>query len=197
MSEALELTITEPGLVHLVLEKTTAFLTAYAIAFRTAGADGLVMAEPAAGLLSPRGVAEFSSACIRSIVRASEDGHFAFVLHNCAARLPHLAAVTDAGPSVFHFGAPMDMAGALSRVGPGIVLCGNLDPVRTFVQATPEEVGTQVRRLLDAVEGHRNFVLSSGCDVPPDTPLANLDAFFDAHRRHGERAGAARAARRW
>ncbi len=180
VSEALELTITEPGIVHTVLEKATAFLDAYARAFRAAGADGLIMAEPTAGLLSPRGMAEFSSAYIRLIAVALQDGHFALVVHNCAARLSHLGALAEAGASVVHLGAPMDVAGALSRVDPGLVVCGNLDPVRTFVQATPGEVDTQVRQLLDASEGHRNFLLSSGCDIPPEAPLANLDAFYES-----------------
>jgi uroporphyrinogen decarboxylase len=182
VSEALELTLAEPLLIHAVLEKAAAFLAAYADAFRTAGADGLIMAEPCAGLLSPRGATEFSSAYIRPIVRAVEDGHFAVVLHNCGARLPHLQAVLEAGASVVHFGAAMDMAGALSRVSPEIVVCGNLDPVRTFVQATVEDVEARVRHLLDAAGKRSNFLLSSGCDIPPEAPLANLDAFYQAAR---------------
>jgi len=182
VSEAMELTLTEPETVHALLEKTTAFLTAYAEAFRAAGADGLIMAEPAAGLLSPPSVAAFSSAYIRHIVQALEDGHFALVLHNCGARLVQLPAVLEAGTSVVHFGAPMDLAAALVRVDPAIVLCGNLDPTATFVRSSPEEVRVRVVQLLDAVQPHRNFVLSSGCDLPPDASLANLDEFYAASR---------------
>lgn len=185
VSEALELTVTEPELIHTLLEKSAAFLAAYARAFRAAGADGLLMAEPAAGLLSPRGMAAFSSAYIRQIAQALDDGHFALVLHNCAAKLVHLTAMLKAGPSVFHFGAPMDVLGALGRVDPGLVLCGNLDPSATFVQSTPDEVQSRVRQLLEAVRAHRDFVLSSGCDVPPGASLANLDAFYTAARGEG------------
>ena len=179
VSEAMELTITEPDLVHTVVAKAASFLAAYAQAFRAAGADGLIMAEPAAGLLSPRGMAAFSSAYIRPIVEAMEDGHFALVLHNCGAKLVHLPAVLEAGPSVFHFGAPMDVVGALARVDPGIVLCGNLDPTATFVQSSPDQVRARVRQLLDTVRAYPNFVLSSGCDVPPGAALACLDAFYE------------------
>jgi len=182
VGEALELTIAEPGLVHAVLEKSAAFLAAYAAAARDAGAGGLVMAEPAAGLLSPRGMAEFSSAYVRPIAQALGDGPFALILHNCAARLPHLGAMLQAGTGAIHVGAPMDLPGALPRVPPDVVVCGNLDPVRTFVQAAPEETGAHVRQLLDAVGARPNFVLSSGCDIPPEAPLGNVDAFFEAAR---------------
>ena len=40
------------ALLAAVLEKSTEFLSGYARAFKEAGADGLIMAEPAAGLLS-------------------------------------------------------------------------------------------------------------------------------------------------
>ena len=43
----------EPELVHAVLDRVCDFLIGYARAFRDAGASGVVMAEPLAGLLSP------------------------------------------------------------------------------------------------------------------------------------------------
>ncbi|MBR5120381.1 MAG: methyltransferase, partial [Clostridia bacterium] len=34
--------------------------------------------------------------------------------------------------------------------------------------------------LLQKCSTYPNFVLSSGCDIPPKTPWENLDAFFAA-----------------
>ena len=178
VSEAMELTLTEPGLMRTLLEKCTAFLTAYARAFKAAGADGLIMAEPAAGLLSPRGLLAFSSSSIKQIGAALEDGHFALILHNCAAKMLHLPAILETGLKNFHFGAPMDLVAALNKVPADTVLCGNLDPTSVFVQSSPAELSARTRDLLAATQPHRNFVISSGCDVPPLAPLANLDAFF-------------------
>jgi uroporphyrinogen decarboxylase len=74
----------------------------------------------------------------------------------------------------------MDMAVALSRVPEDVVVCGNLDPVGVFVQSSPAEITTRALSLLNAAAAHRNFVLSSGCDVPATAPLASLDAFYTA-----------------
>lgn len=180
VSEAMEMTVTEPDLVRVLLEKCTAFLTAYVRAFRQAGADGIIMAEPAAGLLSPGSMSQFSSAYIKNIGVAVADGHFSLILHNCAARLLHLPAVLETGLKSFHFGAPMDIVAALGRVPADVVLCGNLDPTGVFVQLPPAEITVRVTGLLSATADHRNFVLSSGCDVPSNAPLASLDAFFAA-----------------
>lgn len=180
VSEALELTLAEPDLIQVVLEKSAEFLTAYARAFKAAGADGLIMAEPAAGLLSPRGLSAYSSIFVKRIAAAVEDGHFALILHNCAARLLHLPAILETGLNSFHFGAPMDLPAALDKVGPEVVLCGNLDPAGVFCQLAPVEVTARAADLLARTAAHRNYVLSSGCDVPASAPLASLDAFYAA-----------------
>jgi uroporphyrinogen-III decarboxylase len=59
------------------------------------------------------------------------------------------------------------------------VLCGNLDPTAVFVQATAEELAERTRGLLEATRARRNFVISSGCDVPATAPLSNLDRFIE------------------
>ncbi len=180
VSEAMELTLTEPELMHTLLEKSAAFLTSYVRAFRAAGAHGVIMAEPAAGLLSPRGMSAYSSAYIKRIATNVAGDSFTILLHNCAAKLLHLPAMLETGLKTFHFGAPMDITTALTTVSPDVVLCGNLDPAAVFVQSSPDEVAARTAGLLARTSAHRNFVVSSGCDVPPNAPLTNLDAFYEA-----------------
>ena len=74
----------------------------------------------------------------------------------------------------------MDLPAALAKVPADVILCGNLDPAAVFVQATPDEVRSRTKALREATASFPNFVLSSGCDIPPSAPLANLDAFFAA-----------------
>jgi uroporphyrinogen decarboxylase len=88
--------------------------------------------------------------------------------------------VLASGARAFHFGAPMDLPAALKAVPASTLVCGNLDPSRVFVQSTPAEVSVATRALCAATAPWPNHVLSSGCDLPPGTPLANLDAFFSA-----------------
>jgi len=46
--------------------------------------------------------------------------------------------------------------------------------------STPEQVKQSAKDLLERTAGYRNFVLSSGCDVPPHTPLENVASFYEA-----------------
>jgi len=57
---------------------------------------------------------------------------------------------------------------------------GNIDPAGQLRYGTPDSIREAVKKLMDECGGYKNFVPSSGCDIPPDTPWETLDAFFDA-----------------
>jgi len=63
-----------------------------------------------------------------------------------------------------------------------IALMGNLNPVKIFLQFTPDEVAESTRSLKDNMKDTDNFILSSGCDIPLNTPLENIEAFIKAAR---------------
>ena len=180
LKEAMDATSSEPETVEALLDIVTGFLCRYALAFRETGAWGILVAEAAAGRLSPGGLARFSTPFVKRIVKAVETPDFAVILHNCHAGIDHLGAIMESGAGIYHFGARMDIAGALARVGPDVVLSGNLDAMRVFKKGTPQAAGEATRALLEATRPSKSFVVSSGCDIPPGAPLANLNAFFRA-----------------
>jgi len=180
ISEIMVLCYEEPELVHGVLEKATAFLIEYNSALRDAGADGLLMAEPAAGLLSPALIAEFSTPYVRKIIRAIETDDFAVVYHNCGNTIPLIGSILETGASAFHFGNAIDIAEMLPLVPSEYPVFGNVDPAGEFRNGTPESVRAATLGVLEKCAAYKNFVVSSGCDIPPSAPVANVDAFFAA-----------------
>ncbi len=178
VSEALEATMLQPELMQILLEKATQYLIDHILAFREVGADGVIMAEPAAGLLSPRGMTKFASPYIKRIVEATQTPDFTIILHNCGAKLVHLPKALESGVEVHHFSSPMDIIAALQQVGDQIILSGNLDPVSVFFSGTEKEVEQNTLELMEAVRPYKNFIISSGCDIPPGTPIRNLEVFY-------------------
>jgi uroporphyrinogen decarboxylase len=179
VSEALELSVTNPELLEKLLSKVTQFIIDYVTAFRDQGVDGVILAEPAAGLLSPRGLSRFSSVYIKQIVEETQSDKFTIVLHNCGAKLIHLPKILEAGAEIYHFGAPMDIGTAIEQVDSEVILAGNLDPTSVFFNGTTTDVIAHTKALMRLAVGHKNFIPSSGCDLPPHTPVENLDAFFN------------------
>ncbi len=167
-----------PDFVHAVLEKATAFLVAYAGAFREAGANGLVIAEPVAGLLSPKQCDESSSRYVARIVDAVQDESFLVALHNCGNVVPLVPSMLSTGAAALHIGNAVAMTEVMPQVPQDRLVLGNVSPSAAFRIGTPESMADTVWQLLREMAPYRNFVLSSGCDVPPGTPLENVDAFF-------------------
>ena len=172
----------DPDMVHTVLEKCTAFLLAYAKAYREAGADGIVMAEPVAGLLSPSLEEEFSAPYVKQIVDAVQDERFVVIYHNCGDNVPKmLDSILSTKAAAYHFGNAVDLEkDILAKVPLDVVVMGNVDPAGVLRMGTPEGVRQATAELLQKCSTYPNFVLSSGCDIPPRTPWENLDAFFAA-----------------
>jgi uroporphyrinogen decarboxylase len=83
----------------------------------------------------------------------------------------------------------MDLPAALGKLEDDVIVCGNLDPAAVFCQPSPIAVAEQTAKLLGLTAAFRNHVISSGCDLPPQVPLANLDAFFEAAGEFGPADG--------
>lgn len=170
----------EPDVIERLLDKCTAFILAYCKELKAAGVKGVFMAEPAAGLLSDEDCRTWSSEYIKKIVDKLQDDNFAIINHNCGNKGQCTQAMIASGAASLHFGNAIDMEQVLYECPTGLVVMGNIDPVGIMKQSTPEKVKEVTHTLLDRVASHPNFVLSSGCDLPPHTPLENVDAFFEA-----------------
>ena len=80
----------------------------------------------------------------------------------------------------YHFGNKCNMREVIKDVPPTALAMGNVDPVSMFKEGTPEMMYDYTSQLLRDMAKYPNFVLSSGCDTPPHTPLKNINAFFKA-----------------
>ena len=180
MSEIMMLIYINPEAANTLLRKCTDFIIRYCMALKATGVNGVVMAEPAAGLLSNEDCLQYSSVFVKEIVEKVQDDHFTVVLHNCGNTGNCTQAMVYAGAAAYHFGNKIKMEEALKEVPVHALAMGNLDPVSLFKMSSPEEMRQATLQLLEATSAHPNFVLSSGCDVPPYTPLANIDAFYAA-----------------
>ena len=64
---------------------------------------------------------------------------------------------------------------------PHTCLDGNLKSL-SFVNAAPEEIGEQSRELLALFGKRPGFILSSGCEIPPEAKPENIAAMVAAVR---------------
>lgn len=182
VTEAMVKCYTEPDCVHKTLEKTTAFLIEYVKAYKAAGANGVVIAEPLAGLLSPELAVEFSEPYIKRIVDAVQDDEFIVIYHNCGNNTIFMVdSILNTGAAAYHFGNSINMKEMLGKIPKSIVVMGNIDPSSQFLNGTPKSITEETKKLMsECCNEYPNFVISSGCDIPPTSKWENIDAFFNA-----------------
>ena len=184
VSEAMYLCYDEPELLHTLLDKCAAFSIDYIRALRDAGADGVVLAEPLAGLISPDQEREFSAPYVRRIVQAVQEEAFPVIYHNCGNYAYLMTeSIRENGCMAYHFGDSVDLKQMLDRMSPDRLILGNISPSAQFRNGTPEAMAQAVRELLDTCGGYANFIPSSGCDVPPGSPWENIEAFFETCKK--------------
>lgn len=180
MSDIMVLIYENPDAAHILLNKCTQFIMKYCEALKLTGANGVLMAEPAAGLLSNDDCMTFSSQYVKRIVDHVQDDTFIVILHNCGNQGHCTRAMVATGAAAYHFGNKCQMEQVIKDVPPTALAMGNLDPVSLFKDGTPEQMHEATLHLLEKMRPYPNFVLSSGCDTPPHTPIENINAFFDA-----------------
>jgi len=180
LSEMMMAILLKPDESHQLLEKSVSFLKKYAEAFKDVGCNGVVIAEPAAGLLSSEQCEEFSSKYIQMIVEHVQDESFMVVLHNCGNTRDIVDSMVSTGCMGFHFGNAVKMENILPQIPSDRLVYGNIDPAGILKNGSAEMVKSKTLELLQKTSSWPNFILSSGCDIPPGTPLSNIDAFFQA-----------------
>ena len=181
VSEAMIYCYDEPEMVHEVLKKVTDFLIKYSLAYKEAGVDGVVVAEPLAGLMSGELAQEFSADYMKQLVDAVQDESFLVVYHNCGNSAVATAdTIVNNGCRMFHFGNAIEMSEMMPHIPSNCIAMGNINPSGEFRNGTPESIYAATQKVLSECSKYDNFVISSGCDIPPMSPWENIEAFFKA-----------------
>ena len=181
VSEAMVRCYTDPEMVHITMRKVSAFLTEYIKAYKNVGANGVVIAEPLTGMLSPDLAAEFSSPYVKQIIAEVQSDDFVVVYHNCGDNtILMIDSILSVGASAYHFGNAINMSDMMAHIPGDTVAFGNVSPAAQFRGGTPESIKAETKRILTECREYKNFVISSGCDIPPSSPWENIDAFFEA-----------------
>lgn len=167
-----------PDDVKILIAKAADFLIQYIEAFKAVGADGVIMAEPAAGLLSPGFAKEFSTIFVEKIFNAVNSDDFVLFYHNCgdtAGEMVEDLAKTKA--DIFHFGNTIDLGMVLEKMPSDKVVMGNVNPI-LFKNGTTEQIVAETNAVYKKCGNYPNFMISTGCDIPATAEWNNIDAYF-------------------
>jgi uroporphyrinogen decarboxylase len=170
----------DPGawdaLMARLVEATAAYLNAQA----HAGAQVLQLFDSWVGNLAPVDYARFVQPHMRRLFAALAPG--VPVIHFGTDTNSLLELQRDAGGNVIGLDWRVELDAAWDRLGPGVGVQGNLDPVVLF--APRDEVQRQVTRVLDQAAGRPGHIFNLGHGILPTTPVDTVIAVVDMVRAH-------------
>ena len=176
VSEAAMATIENPDLVAKIADFAVDVISEYANALFNVGADAIVVLEPTAVILSPQSYEVNSVQPFKKILRNVNKQPL--ILHICGNTKHLVKGMCETGAIGLSLDAPMNFPELAKEIPHDIYLIGNLDPVNIFLNGTPEDVEKETIQFIKQMTGVDNFILSTGCDLPIETPLENIDAFM-------------------
>jgi uroporphyrinogen decarboxylase len=82
------------------------------------------------------------------------------------------------------FGYQVDLDLIKEVMGGKVVLIGNVDPM-LIRYASPEDVVEACRKVIEKMAHHSGFILQDGNNIPPGSPLENINAMMKAAKLFG------------
>ncbi|MDD4826414.1 MAG: uroporphyrinogen decarboxylase family protein [Mesotoga sp.] len=173
--------IEDPAFAESVIDFCSRVVSEYSRALIDHGADMIAVLEPTAVLLSKR---QFKRFVLPYFERLRSDLSKPLIYHICGDTEHIVEPMGASGAYGLSLDSMVDVRAAAERVPEDVFLIGNIDPVKVFLQSNEEEVERETAILLEKMKDVPNFILSSGCDIPLETPPENISAFFRAGRNY-------------
>lgn len=180
-------TVLRKDKLHSLMQFTTEQIRIYSDLLISAGAEVICILEPTAVMLGPEQFREFSSFYTKKIVDVCREKGVNTIYHTCGNTMHLIEKMVESGVSCISLDSKevgVELEKVAERVPEHIIVIGNISPVATMLNGKPEQVKREVYELMTAMDGYPNFVLSTGCDLPQETPIENIHAFMKAGREY-------------
>ncbi|MDX1296313.1 MAG: uroporphyrinogen decarboxylase family protein, partial [Sulfurimonadaceae bacterium] len=183
MQQALFLAIDEPERFEKMFNYAEALVRRFGEAQLKAGAHLVLTFDPTASqtVVPPQFYREFILPRHARLFKAyKEAGAIANWIHSAGRIHDILPFYKQTGVEVANFDFEVDAKTAAERVG-NICLDGNIKPL-SFVYDNPQSIRVQSLELLRFFKERGGFILSSGCEIPPEAKPENITAMVMAAR---------------
>ena len=185
--EAAISTILKPEQFHILCSLTTKKILDYVECLVSAGAQIICILEPSAVMLGPEHFEEFSMKYVKFISEFCKNLEVASVYHVCGNSMHLIEKMCQAGVDALSLDSKetgVNLTEVAERISKNIIIIGNISPIGSILKAKKENVEEEVCILLKSMEHYPNFILSTGCDLPQETPLENILAFMEAGKNY-------------
>jgi uroporphyrinogen decarboxylase len=166
--------------VHAVLDFAAEACSRFLERFVAAGSELVSLADPAASgdMISRQQFEEFALPALTLVAQRLRAQGVLVCVHICGDITDRLDCFPDLGASFLSVDSKVDLAKVRAVLGSRLAFSGNLDPVSMMQDATPDAVAGASRACFEKVGQVPGYILMPGCDIPPNVPLANIQAMM-------------------
>lgn len=126
----------------------------------------------------------------RRIADAVREGGSMVIVHNCGNGVYFDAQIETMQPVAISFAYTpddcKDMVEAKEKYGDKVCLIGYVNPAQYMFLGTPEEAKEECKRQIEELGKGGGFILSTGCEFPPNGSLMNAIAMMEAAELYGK-----------
>jgi uroporphyrinogen decarboxylase len=176
----------DPQFVYDLLEICTDAVIKFALACGKAGCHALTFGDSTAGLLNRKLFEKFAFPFEKQVIEALQVLDIPVFLHICGDTSHIIDLMVTTGASGLEVDYQNDISSYRQITCDAICLQGNIEPSGVLLQGTPETVSEACRKAIEQSLPGGRFILSSGCEVPRDTPAENIQAMVAAAKRYGQ-----------
>lgn len=181
IEQALYLAADDPLRFGKILDFSAALAIRYGVAQIEAGVHLPIVLDPSASpaVVPPQFFRESLLPRLRQVFSAfRQAGAVANWLNIAGPTAAILPLYPEAGADIANFDYYVEPRQALQLL-PRTCLDGNLKPL-DFIDSQPEDIAAAASRLISAFAGRGGFLLSSGCEIPPEAKPDNIAAMVAA-----------------
>ena len=187
VDDTLRLIRKNPQAMHKLCDISLETCIAYADAAIDKGLSPTI-SEPMSSctVVSPASFREFSLPPLKKLVDFIKSRGKNPVIHICGETRHIWNDIADLGVAGFSVDNVVNLKQCCETIGHKTKVLGHVDPASVMYGGTP----TSVRRktlecILDAHDSPKGYVVMSGCSLPVETPLCNIDAMMQTVREVG------------
>ncbi len=179
----LRATITAPETIHTMTTFAVRALKQYfkpLLEHKTISLISLADHSASSDMISRRAFAKFCLPPLMEFIEwAKKTYRVETWLHICGNTQDKWDLMIDTGAVCLSLDQKVDLALAKQVCKGRVCMAGNIDPVHVMDQGGMDEVFSAARHCLTSA-GPDGFILTTGCEMTPTTPLSNAQAMLEA-----------------
>jgi uroporphyrinogen decarboxylase len=161
----------QPDLWHELMTKLATVAGNYLLAQAEAGAQALQLFDSWVGQLSPADYRAYVAPYSRQALAIAAQGGVP-IIHFGTNTNGMLEDIRDTGGDVIGVDWRIDLRTAAARLGDGVAVQGNLDPIALF--APWEQLKARAQYVLDQMQDRPGYIFNLGHGILPQTPVDNV-----------------------